>query len=127
MRSVDWSMAIALRNHWKNPDATTLKLCPLLADVDRMLAYMDSMGLTPGHVIDPCPECGEEHRWALLRLLLEQALEVRPPSHSPLLSGLDECLESVRSLNGGKEGYREMRKEAEKAFARVNVKNVYTL
>lgn len=125
MRSVDWHMAIALRDHWQGRDSPRGDLCPLLADVDALLKHLDEIGLNPGEVIDPCPSCGQEHRWALLKELMCFALKLQPARTSRLLAAVDQSLESVRALYGGKEGYEKMEQEAEKFFARVGASNLY--
>ena len=65
MRKVDWNMAIALRDHWQGGDSPRSDLCPLVADVDALLKYLDEIGLKPGDVIDPCPAFGQEQRSTL--------------------------------------------------------------
>ena len=126
MRGEDCTMATILRDHWQGkqtpPDVT---LCPLLADLDRLLAYLDEQGFKPGDAMLPCPECGDHHRWTLLRDLMENALDITPRRHSKLLEMVDARLESVRQLYGGKSGYDEMREYAEKFFARVNADHTY--
>ena len=125
MRKVDWDMAIAVRDHWQGRGSPRSDLCPLLADVDALLKHLDEIGLTPGDVIDPCPSCGQEHRWTLLKELMCLALKLQPARQSKLLAAVDQSLESVRALYGGKEKYEAMEQEAEKFFARVGAGNLY--
>lgn len=124
MRKVDWNMAIALRDHWQDGAPRSI-LCPLLADVDALLKYLDEIGLKPGDVIDPCPSCGGEHRWTLLKELMCFALKLQPARQSKLLAAVDQSLEPVRALYGGKDGYEKMEQDAEKFFARVGASNLY--
>jgi hypothetical protein len=105
MRGIDIKLAIEVRKHWLGLETSNKQLCPLLADLDRLLVYLDEVGIKPGNVIDPCPECGQEHRWALLKILMIDALEIRPDRQSRLMAMVDESLEPVRALYGGKEGY----------------------
>jgi hypothetical protein len=126
MRDVDWKMSIAVRNHWHGRDSGGIKLCPLLADLDRLLKHLDEIGLKPGHAIAQCEHCGDEHRWVLIKELMLHALELRPPNQSKLLEEVDKGLESVRELYGGKEKYEEMKREAEAFFATLPPGNRYT-
>jgi len=126
MRKVDWDTAVAARDHWHGKAAKT-GLCPLLADADALLRYLDEIGLTPGHAVSSCPSCGQDHRWVLLRQLMCFALELQPPRQSKLLTAVDQLLEPVRALYGGKEEYEAMQREAEEAFARVGAGKVYKL
>lgn len=87
MRDVDWRMSITIRNHWRGKDAGQVKLCPLLADLDGLLKHLDEIGLKPGHAIAHCEQCGEEHRWVLIKELMCHALELRPANQSKLLEG----------------------------------------
>lgn len=119
MRGVDWQLAEAVTNHWKGIGRADVKLCPLLADLDRLLEYLDGIGLTPGYALNPCPECGEEHRWALLKQLMIAALGFRSVDHSRLLGLVDTNLEPVRALYGGEEGFQSMRKGATDYFAKA--------
>jgi hypothetical protein len=116
MRSQDFYLAILLRNHWKGRKTSKVMLCPLLADLDQLLAYLDEAGLKPGHAIGVCPKCGEEHRWALLKELMIYAKEIRPDSQHRLIEMVDRSLDSERAMYGGEEGFREFRKEEEAFF-----------
>ncbi len=120
MRSEDWTMAIALRDHW-NGKASGLRLCPLLADLDGMLAYMDQTGLKPGHVIDPCQACGQEHCWSFLSVLVEESLDLRL-TMTQLQVLVDKKLQPVRARYGGPAAYRAMKKGSENFFAQVDAK-----
>ena len=127
MRSIDAALAIAVRNHWRGMTTPGAKLCPLLADLDRLLAYVDEIGLRPGFAIDVCPGGGEDHRWALLKRMMEEALVLRPAHPSSLLATTAMRLARMHELYGGKEAYDEMRRNAEKYFAKVGADNQYTL
>lgn len=116
----DRIMGDALLAHWLGVQLPVeIKLCPLLADVDRMLAYFDEIGLKPGYALNPCPECGADHRWAMLKWVLSNALTVRPAGSSRLLQMVDDSLTPVRALYGGEEGYREMLGRARAFFDSV--------
>lgn len=119
MRGVDWNMSQALYAHWLGIEIPGFKLCPLLADLDRMLKYFDEIGLKPGHALCPCPECGDYHRWALLGELMSNALVLRSADESKLLATVDKNLEPVRALYGGEKGLQEMRLAAANYFASV--------
>ena len=127
MRAEDWKMAIAVRDHWRGKETPDVKLCPLLADLDRMLAFLDEQGIKPGDALWPCPVCRENHRWALLSELVQVALDLRPIESSKILELVDQGLHEVRALYGGKEGYKKYQEEAEKFFARVGSDNNYKL
>ena len=126
MRVIDHRLAIEVSEYWMGKRASAEGLCPLLADLDRLLAYLDERDIRPGRVIDPCPECGQEHRWALLNSLMFRALELRPTSQSRMLQVMEERLAPVLALYGGVEGYRDMRKKADEYFSKVGADNVYT-
>lgn len=126
MRDIDWKTSIAVRNQWRGLPTGEMKLCPLLADLDRLLEYLDEIGLKPGHAIAHCEHCGEEHRWALLKELMLHALELRAPNQSRLLEEVDKSLARVRELYGGKEGYEAMKRESEAFFAKLGTGNRYT-
>lgn len=119
MRSIDWDMSQDLYAHWLGIEVPGVKLCQLLADLDRMLKYFDEVDLKPWHAICPCPECGDYHRWVLLRELMSNALTLRPPDTSKLLGTVDKNLEPVRALYGGEKGMQEMRLAAANFFASV--------
>jgi hypothetical protein len=120
MRGIDSNMAIAVRNHWQGIDAPGVVICPLLADLDKLLEYLDAIELTPGHAICPCLVCGGDHRWVLIKRLMMYALDVRPARHSKLLSMVDGNLEPVRELYGGEEGARALFSAGEEFFAKVD-------
>jgi hypothetical protein len=120
MRGIDWKLATVVRDHWLGISAHGFPLCPLLANLDRLLAYLDEAGIKPGHAVACCPECGDEHRWALLHELMRSVLEIYPDRKSALLKAVDRNLEPVRALYGGKEKYEEMRRAAEAYFASVD-------
>lgn len=126
MRAVDWNLAVAVRNHWNGAETPVIEICPLLADLDYLLKYLDEAGIRPGQAIGVCPECGNDHRWALLRELMIYALDIRPARHSRLLEMVDRSLDEVRAMYGGEEGYREMKLEAEAFFAKAGAKFNYT-
>ena len=90
MRGMDWNLAITVRNYWQGKPVTVIRLCPLLADLDRLLSYLDETSLRPGHAIDCCPECQNEHRWALLKMLMGFALQMRPANQSRLLMEVEQ-------------------------------------
>ena len=103
MRGIDYATATAIRDLWHGKEIPPdLTLCPLLVNLDRLLAYLDEQDFRPGDAILPCPDCGDHHCRALLRALIEYALNVTPQRHSKLLSMVDANLEPVRQLYGGK-------------------------
>jgi hypothetical protein len=116
MRSIDGNLARAINKHWQGQEQSNTDLCSLLANLDQFLAYLDEHVKTPGNVIDPCPECGQEHRWALLSQLLIYALDFRSANQSRMLEMKDKSLESVRALYGGEKGYQEVREKAGEFF-----------
>jgi hypothetical protein len=126
MRTVDRNLAIAVRNHWCGVETPGIVLCPLLADLDRLLKYLDETGIKPGSAIMTCPECGEHHRWVLLNELMIFALDIHPDNKSRLMEMVDSRLDEVRAMYGGEAGYREMKKEAEAFFAKVGADRSYT-
>ena len=127
MRGVDFRLAMAVKDCWLGKMSPEGTVCPLLADLDRLLTYLDDKGLNPGHAVDCCPECGDEHRWALLKALMCLIMEIYPDRKSALLNAVDQSKAAVYALHGGKEKYLEMRKAAAEYFATVGVDNNYTL
>lgn len=125
MRGQDWNMAMALKTHWEGGDTLGIDLCPLLANLDGLLKYLEDNSVRPGINIPKCPDCGEEHRWSFIRTLLENALDIKPARQSALLEAVDRKLGGVRAMYGGDEGYRKMVKASEEFFATVKVDNVY--
>lgn len=119
MRGIDWDTAIAAREHWAGRPIAGFKLCPLLADLDRFLAYLETIELAPGDAIGCCPECGDEHRWALIKELMIHALAMRSEQPSRLMQDVDASLQPVRALYGGRQKFEEMQREAEAFFARL--------
>jgi hypothetical protein len=119
MRGIDCQLAQIAEYHWMGFEHPNIPLCPLLADLDKLLVYLDDIGLTPGYAVNPCPACGEEHRWALLKHLMISALRLRPATRSRLLGLVDTNLEPVRALYGGEEGFQAMRAGAAEFFAKV--------
>ncbi len=127
MRGIDWKLAVAVKDHWQGRETLGMSLCPLLADLDRLLAYLDEKGVKPGYAVACCPECGDEHRWALLRELMCSVLELYPDRKTALLEAVDRSMDPVRALYGGKEGYAEMQKAAAVFFAEVDAGRIYKL
>ena len=123
MREIDWKLAAAVKEHWQGRATPGITPCPLLTDFDRLLVYLDEIGLKPGHAVASCPACSDEHRWALIKQLMSYALEVFPDRRNALLEAVDRNLGSVRALYGGDEGYREMQKGAAEFFAKVDADN----
>jgi hypothetical protein len=119
VRDIDWKLSIAVRDRWQGKEAGDIALCPLLADLDYLLTYLDEIGLEPGHAIAKCTHCGEEHRWVLIKELMHHALTMRSPDHSRLLDKVDKSLNKVRDLYGGKEKYEEMRRAGEAYFSKL--------
>jgi hypothetical protein len=122
MRGIDWKMARDVVAHWNGGEAPGIVLCPLLADLDRLLNYLDEIGLRPGFSIFVCPECGDEHRWALIRSLMSSALSLRSARSSKVLEAVDRSLDPVRELYGGESGMRSMMQSADEFFVKVDGK-----
>jgi hypothetical protein len=127
MRGIDFRLSINVKDCWLGKIPAEGAVCPLLADLDRFLIYLDDEGVKPGHAVDCCPECGDEHRWALLKALMSLILEIFPDRKSALLNTVDQNNAAVYALYGGKEKYLEMRKAAAEYFAKVGADNSYTL
>lgn len=125
MRAKDVDMTTAVRRCWHGLKPEGMAPCPLLADLDRMLSYLEETGLKPGYTIDPCPGCGQEHSWALLDDLLSFALDLRPTTQTRLLQRAKCDREHDYQLYGGEEKYREYLRRADEFFASVKVKNYY--
>jgi len=100
--------------------------CPLLADMQRLLSFLDAQGFKPGDALWPCPECGENHRWTLIRELIIQSL-YETEERTKLQEIVDRSLDSVRELYGGRDGYEAYRLAASKYFDKVKVKHCYKL
>lgn len=126
MRIEDHKLAVESASHWHQDAPAAPPPCALLADLDALLSHLEANHITPGNVIDVCPACGKEHRWALIKELLLRALDVQPRRSSPLLEWADRSLDEVRALYGGNAGYRKMRGEAEAYFRKIGAKDVYT-
>lgn len=127
MRGIDWDTAIAVREHWIGKPVAGFRLCPLLANLDGLLAYLDAIELRPGEAIGCCPECGGEHRWVLIKELMIHAIAIRPDRPSRLMRVVDAGLEPVREQYGGREKFEQMQREAEAFFARVRTENRYII
>ncbi len=125
MRGIDYNMAVSLNSHWQGKATPNVVLCPLLSDLDGLITYLDEIKFKPGHSVDPCPECGEEHRGALMSAIMLNATMLRPNSTSPLLGYYAKKIEATSALYGGKEGYNKYCEEADKFFATLNAKDVY--
>ena len=85
MRAIDWTLGIFTGKYWFTGDDSELDLCPLLKDPDVFLNYLDGIKLKPGINIPVCPMCGDEHRWRLIRSLLEYVQYLEPERHTELL------------------------------------------
>ena len=119
MRSENWNMSLAIIGHWLGESAGSENPCPLLADFDRLIAFLDGLVTMPGDTLWPCPACGIDHRWGLLRELMMAALDLRPDIRTALLETVDCGLDEVRRMYGDKEGYAEYLQKAEEYFAKV--------
>lgn len=117
MRAVDFQLEIAVKRHWQGEEVAGL--CPLLANVDQLLKYLDEEDFAPGDAITRCPVCGNDHRWVLLKGLLIFALELRPHNKTKLLVQVDKSLDEIRALYGGEAGYKEMTCKADEFFAKL--------
>lgn len=126
MRSIDWNLAIAVKKFWMGKEVAGVELCPLLANRENLVKFLDEAGIRPGLAVAKCPACGDEHRWVLIKLLMEQALEMQPVGGSALLAAVNKKLEEEQAFYGGKEKYQEMRKGAEEFFAKIDAKDVYS-
>ena len=127
MRAIDWDLAVALKSYWKGGELPE-GVCPLLADLDRLVTYLDEIGLRPGDALTPCPVCGEWHRWTLLRELLFCAVELRPENHCELLQIIGKAVEAEHAYFGGKEKHEKYLSEADAYFKKIGATdNVYTL
>jgi len=71
MRGIDWAEGYFTAKYWFTGDDSGLELCPLLKVRAGFMNHVDAIQLKPGYNIPVCPMCGEEHRWPLLRLLLQ--------------------------------------------------------
>lgn len=118
---------MAVRDHWYGKGKPGTDLCPLLSDLDRLLAFLEEKGFKPGYAIDVCPGCGQDHRWVLIKELMIIALGLRPPQHSKLLWIISKQQEALYEEFGGKEGYKKYREDAEAFFARVGAGKRYML
>ncbi len=126
MRSEDYQMAQVIKFHWHGIDTRGISLCPLLADLGKLLTYLDTNKIRPGDAIMRCPECGDDHRWVLLRDLMEFALDIKPKNQwTPLMKAVDDLLEPVRKAYGGDAGYRTMTIAADDFFTGLDAGNKF--
>jgi hypothetical protein len=117
MRASDYQTACAVTDSWKGVETPSVRICPLLADIDGFLRYLEEIGLRPGYAIDHCPVCGEEHRWVLIKAMLAEALYFREANSTLLLQDIDKSLDTARALYGSAEGFRSMELGARKHFS----------
>jgi hypothetical protein len=127
MRADDLKLAQTVTRIWRGEAAVPSGCCVRLAHRDQCLAYLDAAGLRPGDAISQCPGCGKDHRWALLRSLLVQALALRPAHRTRLMSEVEALLTPERERFGGEEGLKRYRAAAQAFFAKVNAKDIYRL
>ncbi len=125
MLDTDRRLAELIGAYWSQGDILE-DVCPLLADMQRLLTFLDEQGAQPGDALWPCPVCGENHRWTLLRELVIQSLYVTK-ERTKLQEMIDQRLEAVRALYGGREGYEEYRLAASKYFDKVKADHCYKL
>ena len=85
MRGIDWQLAVFTAKYWMTGDDSDLELCLLLQEPDRFLSYLNEINLKPGVNIPLCPQCGDEHRWPLIRDLLKYMRYLDTERHSELL------------------------------------------
>jgi len=127
MRAIDLNLAQLVVRIWRGEATAPAGCCALLANLDQCLAYLDAAGIRPGDAIDACPGCGQDHRWTLLRSLIEHALDLRPANRTRLMREVDALLAPEREHFGGEEGLKRYRAAAEAYFAAVDAKHVYRL
>jgi hypothetical protein len=118
MRGIDYRTELLVFALWRGKPVKE-DVCPMLADLDRFLLYLEETDHKPGHSICPCPFCAGDHRWALLKALLIRALRLRDRQQTKLLAWTDADLEPVRDLYGGEEKYQEMLAAADEFFAKL--------
>ena len=127
MRREDWNAALAIRNFWNDSTTESPPECPLFASIDHLLAGIVGLKIYPGNAISPCPLCGGEHRWVMLKQLLIFGFDLKPRGENRVLDAFYESLAEERELYGGEEGYRRMRKEADAFFAKNPSGDIYLL
>jgi hypothetical protein len=118
MRGIDYRTELLVFALWRGKPVKEV-ICPMLADLDRFLSYLEETDHKPGYSICPCPHCGGDHRWALLKALLIRALRLRDRQQTKLLAWTDADLEPGRALYGGEKEYREMLDAADEFFAKL--------
>lgn len=116
MLSKDWYMAYQLKKHWKHETTENIEFCPLLADLNSLLNYLDEIGLKPGYNIPKCPACGADHRWDFIKAMLTNALELKPVHPSVLLEYVDRKLDYLREQEGGEEGRLKIDQKQDEFF-----------
>lgn len=125
MRRKDWDAALAVRDHWNDPDANEAPTCVLFKSLDTFLQGIVRLRIYPGNAISQCPFCGEEHRWSLLKQILIFGIDMRPRGDNRVLDAFYESLSEERELYGGEDGYRKMRQKAEEFFSSHPTGDVY--
>jgi hypothetical protein len=102
----DWNLTNRVAAAWRG--GSSADLCPLLADQDKFLRHCADVDLRPGISIWICPECGTEHRWAMLKTLLMDASippEKVPPRLAPCVFG---TFATLAALYGGEAEARDL-------------------
>jgi len=127
MRREDWNAALAVRDYWNHPEANDRPNCPLLLSLDTLLEGIVRLKIYPGTAISPCPSCGGEHRWAMLKQLLIFGFDMKPRGESRVLDAFYESMAEERAFYGGEDGYRRMRQQAEAFFAANPSGDVYLM
>lgn len=126
MRSDDVCLAHAVINHWEGHPEPNVTICALLADRAAFLRFLEERRVRPGDALWPCPVCGENHRWTVLKTLIRAALDMQP-ERSTLMEEVDRAQDVLREMYGGDEGLREYRKAADEYFAKNGAGKCYKL
>lgn len=117
MRREHWNAALAVRDYWNDTEACDRPNCDLLLSLDSLLKGIVRLKIYPGTTISPCPSCGGEHPWVMLKQLLIYGFDLKPRGASRVLDAFYESMAEERALYGGEDGYRKLRQEAETFFA----------
>lgn len=105
MLGSDWHLAWDIAAYWAEQQPAPPSLCPLFATPEKLVSYLDQIRFRPGHALTPCVVCGEWHRWAFFKRLLERHLLHNAPGDSPILKAIQRKIDEQIALEGGREAY----------------------
>ncbi|MBE9610848.1 hypothetical protein [Chitinilyticum piscinae] len=119
MLGSDWQLARDIAAYWMGQLPPPSSLCPLFVTPEKLVSYLDQIRFRSGHALTPCVGCGEWHRWAFFKRLLERHLIHSTPGDSPILQAIQSKIDQQIASDGGREAYLRSERATDEFFANL--------